>query len=93
VVGRAFPEHPPYGGVFGDVVPHLPIGEHHAGSPEELRSAELAVSQLVPITAHVQIALLLTGSPAPSTWHVVQELSLGRVPEVRDRESGSALPG
>ena len=44
-----FPEYPPFGGQFSEVVPHLTIGDH--GSLSELRAAEQSVQEHLPISA------------------------------------------
>lgn len=63
-----YPEHPPYGGAFGEVVPHLSID--HAESTEEL--ADL-VAPYVPVTARATAAHLYWYEPH-------QSCSLARFP-------------
>lgn len=78
-VWRAFPEHPPYGGAFDDVVPHLTVGEvseRRRGSVRELREAEAAVRPQLPIDAHVGRVLLIAGTNAANSWHTIREFSL-----------------
>ena len=48
-----FPEHPPYGGVFGDAVPHLTVAQ------EELAAAAAALEPALPVRARAEGALLL----------------------------------
>ncbi len=74
-VTTAFPEYPPYGGAFGDSVPHLTIGAH-AGR-DELGAAAEAVAAHLPFAASIDVAHLLQGSDAPGAWHRVVELPLG----------------
>lgn len=76
-VWAAFPQHPPYEGAFGaDVIPHLTVGERRLGSLADLRAAETAVSQGLPVKAHVDRALLMAGRQAPGAWRVLEELPL-----------------
>lgn len=74
-VSAAFPDHPPYGGAFPDVVPHLTIGARMP--PERLRAAARAVQAHLPISATVDAAHLWTGSDAPGGWHSAARLRLG----------------
>ena len=75
----AFPEHPPYGGAFTDVVPHLTIGHDH--DVATLRAAADAVSARLPFVQHVDRVELWSG-PAPMSghgrWRLVRAYPLGR---------------
>ncbi len=73
-VWRAFPQHPPYGGIFPEVVPHLTIGER-APLPR-LRAAEAAVRRDLPVVAPVREVSLLAGSHEPDSWRVLETLPL-----------------
>lgn len=75
-VWRAFPDHPPYGGVFEDVVPHLTVGERRRGSVSALRAAEASVSRQLPIRVHIDRAVLIAGTAEPDSWHPVQDFRL-----------------
>jgi hypothetical protein len=44
-----FPDFPPYGSAYEDVVPHLTVGHMPVGDIEELRSAEVSVRRALPI--------------------------------------------
>lgn len=75
-VCERFPDYPPYGGTFADVVPHLTVGD---GAPAaELRRAEEAVRGHLPISTEVATAQVICGSPDPESWHPIAELPLGR---------------
>lgn len=63
---REFPETPPYGGAFADVVPHLTVG--HDAPPAVLHNAAEVVATALPIRARVDSVRLIAGSPAPHTW-------------------------
>jgi hypothetical protein len=76
-VVAAFPAHLPYGGVHGDSVPHLTVGELRLGSAAELTAAERAVRAHLPIRARVDRAVLLAGRPEPGSWQPVAEFRLG----------------
>jgi 2'-5' RNA ligase len=77
---RAFPDHPPYGGMFDDVVPHVTVGERRRGTVAELQHAERAVSSLLPITTRIDRVLLIAGTAAPDSWGTVQEFRLPTTP-------------
>lgn len=74
-VAAAFPDCPPYGGEFDDVVPHLTVG-HGVGS-ERLRDAERQVLARLPIRMEVAAAALWCGTDAPASWRAVADLPLG----------------
>ena len=78
-VAEAFPDHPPYGGVFDEVTPHLTIGQVGRGatSPDQLRAAEADVAAHLPIRAHLDHALLMAGAEEPGSWHTLARLPLG----------------
>jgi hypothetical protein len=74
-VARRFPQCPPYGGAFADVLPHLTIGDRApAGS---LRAAAEAVRARLPIRARAATALLMQGSTSDGSWRVAAEFALG----------------
>lgn len=75
-VHHAFPAYPPFGGQFDEVVPHLTIG--HGVGLEDLRAAERAVSQCLPISGRAAEVALLTRSPASGTWDRAAAFPLGR---------------
>jgi 2'-5' RNA ligase len=78
-VWHAFPEYPPYGGAFDDVVPHLTVGEvgeRRRGSLEQLRAAEADVSPQLPIRTRVDRVLLIAGTNVANSWYSVQEFRL-----------------
>jgi hypothetical protein len=57
---RFFPEHPPYGGAFDEVVPHLSVP---LPDDETLEDLEREVGRLLPITAHAREAALYWWEP------------------------------
>jgi 2'-5' RNA ligase superfamily protein len=69
----AFPEHPPYGGVFAEVIPHLTV----AGSTDRalLAGIEEEVEPRLPIRAAVSEARLM--ERAPQGWRLRQVFPLG----------------
>jgi hypothetical protein len=77
-VWAAFPECPPYGGVFDDVVPHLTVGERRRGTLAELRAAEAAATAHLPVRTRIDRALLIAGTEAPDSWGTAHEFGLGR---------------
>jgi 2'-5' RNA ligase len=54
---RAFPEHPPYGGAHGTIVPHLTVATRLAR--ERLASIDAEVAAALPITARPSEAWLM----------------------------------
>jgi 2'-5' RNA ligase len=73
-VVERFPGYRPYGGEFDEVIPHLTVGESRRGTADDLRAAEADVSTKLPITAHIDHALLIAGTDQPDSWHTVAEL-------------------
>jgi hypothetical protein len=55
-VHAAFPQCPPFGGAFADVIPHLTVGDRPEGGPGTLRAAEAEVLPALPIRTHVTLA-------------------------------------
>jgi hypothetical protein len=76
-VWKRFPQHPPYGGIFDDVVPHATVGESRRGSLAELRAAEVATRAHLPIRTRIERVLLIAGTHAPDSWSTICEFSLG----------------
>lgn len=79
-VWAAFPEHPPYGGIYDDTVPHLTVAETRQADLAAVRAAEQAVLPHLPLVAHIDRAILIAGGQAPSSWRVLRELPLGPPP-------------
>lgn len=75
-VWQAFPQHPPYGGVHDDVVPHLTVADARGADLTAMRAAERAVQADLPVAAHVDTVLLIAGTTAPNSWRLLQELTL-----------------
>jgi 2'-5' RNA ligase len=73
----AFPQCPPFGGIYPDVVPHLTIGARPQGGPRALQAAEADVLPALPVRTHVSHAWLMTGTRAAASWRVTAELPLG----------------
>jgi hypothetical protein len=75
-VSAAFPDYPPYGGGYDDVVPHLTVGHRPAGEVTELLEAEADVLRWLPVQAHISRVWLMTGRAAPGSWQTIAELPL-----------------
>lgn len=72
-----FPQSPPYGGEFDDVVPHLTVA--HDQPPAVLRDVAAQVAASLPIQAPVHRVRLIAGRPEPGDpWHTLAEFPLGR---------------
>ncbi len=77
----AFPECPPYGNKYADVIPHLTIGDHHDRAA--LRAAAEAVRGHLPVAARAAEVTLMAG-PAPGNlaippgqWRALATFPLG----------------
>ena len=71
----AFPECPPYGGAFEEVIPHVTIGD--GGHVELLRAAANAIRPWLPLETTVAALTLMEGSTEPGSWRVVERVALG----------------
>ena len=72
----AFPDYPPYGGGYDDVVPDLTVGYRPAGEVTELLEAEADVLRRLPVQAHISRVWLMTGRAAPGSWQTIAERPL-----------------
>jgi 2'-5' RNA ligase len=71
----AFPDHPPFEGVYADVVPHLTVGHRHPRPV--LEGAEREVLDHLPITRRaIDVVLLAQGGPG-GRWTVWPRFPLG----------------
>ena len=75
-----FPQYPPYGGAYDDVVPHLTVGESRLATPDELHEAEVDVTRHLPVGTRIARGLLMVGSDRPGSWRRVAELPVRRHP-------------
>jgi 2'-5' RNA ligase len=73
----AFPQYPPFGGIYPDVVPHLTIGTRPPGGLATLEAAEADVWPALPVRTFVSSAALMTGTQAAASWRVAAEFPLG----------------
>ncbi len=71
---RRFPDHPPYGGRFGDPIPHLTVGSTRLGTYPDLREAGDVVNERLPVTVTIDRMLLIAGTDAPDSWQTVAEV-------------------
>jgi hypothetical protein len=76
-VGAAFPECPPYGGAFDEVVPHLTVAERRFADLATLKGVERDVLAGLPLVAPIERVLLIAGTQAPNSWTILSELRLG----------------
>lgn len=73
-VWARFPDFPPYGGEYEDVVPHLTVT---VGQPPEVMGAAAErVRPWLPIAARVDAVRLLVGRPDRDGWRTVAEFPL-----------------
>jgi 2'-5' RNA ligase len=68
-LAQAFPDTPPYGGAFAEVVPHATLAEVPEGAGRQRLAAELraAAAELLPVTCDVAYASLLE-EHEPNGW-------------------------
>jgi 2'-5' RNA ligase len=76
-VGAAFPAFPPFGGQFGEVVPHLTIGHGHPVN--DLRAAEESVLAQLPIDGYGTAVTLMTQPSAGGHWTEAARFALASV--------------
>ncbi len=72
---KAFPDNPPYGGRFDDVIPHLTVADDAPRSV--LDDAQREVVQALPIQCFAFELLLMTGSTDVDSWRVRNRFTLG----------------
>jgi 2'-5' RNA ligase len=73
-VFTAFPDYPPYGGRFEDVVPHLTIGDN--GPLEEMRRAEEQIAGRLPVADRVTAVALMAESSRGGPWRTLASIPL-----------------
>ena len=74
VLTAAFPDYPPFGGQFAEIVPHLTVGDH--GTEQQLSAAERDVQRHLPIHSNAQ-AVTLMAEQAGGRWHRKARLAFG----------------
>lgn len=84
-----FPEHPPYGGEFAEVVPHLTVAD--VSKPDRLLAAEHEVRSSLPVTAEVNAVHLIAGAPSPNSWRTLAVLPLGGAAEGEQGDAGAPV--
>jgi 2'-5' RNA ligase len=72
-VATAYPEHPPYGGVFEEVIPHLTVAQ---GDRETLLRAEAEIRPWLPFASRADEVTLLVETEGGS-WQPRERLPLG----------------
>jgi 2'-5' RNA ligase len=75
-VSARFPDAPPYGGEFDDVIPHLTVGDH--APVTTLRAAAADIRVHLPIAAVVRSVRLIEGTTGLLRWRTITEFPLGR---------------
>lgn len=82
-VAARFPEHPPYGGAYPTITPHLTLARRQpdddpAESLDRLRAAERELADLLPLVLPADRVSLMFGGEDPRGWHSVIDLPFGR---------------
>jgi 2'-5' RNA ligase len=70
-----WPEHPPYGGAYRAVVPHLTVA--HEAPTAVVDAVRRDVERRLPLRTSAKEAWLLSGENAPPGWEVRQRFPLG----------------
>jgi 2'-5' RNA ligase len=73
---RRFPDHPPYGGAYPDVIPHLTVGSTPLAEHAALQRAAVDLQAELPVTARIDRVSVIAGTDAPGSWHTVAEFAL-----------------
>ncbi len=80
---KQFPETPPYGGAFAEIIPHLTIAQ--VEDPQQLDKIEanfrLAVRDLLPIQARIKTVSLMEN--LGTAWRIREQYSLHTVRQPR----------
>jgi 2'-5' RNA ligase len=71
-----FPDFPPFGGQFDDVVPHLTVGLERPA--DELRRAERQILPALPVTSRVSAVTLMAESSPGGRWGTLALFPLGK---------------
>ncbi|MEU7743286.1 2'-5' RNA ligase family protein [Nonomuraea sp. NPDC049158] len=71
-VAARWPEAPPYGGQFADVIPHLTVA--YGQEPQAFHEVEAALTPRLPVTAHVSSVSLFVSEG--TRWHQHVEFPL-----------------
>jgi 2'-5' RNA ligase len=74
-VWQRFPDCPPYGGAYDDVVPHLTVG--HDQPRDVLARAADEVTAGLPVQAPIRSVRLIAGSRRPGGWQTLCDFPLG----------------
>jgi 2'-5' RNA ligase len=77
-VHRAFPDYPPFGGRYQDVVPHLTIADRRPLT--QMQSAERRVARYLPIDCKATEVSLMVQRDASGAWTRAASFTLGDVP-------------
>jgi 2'-5' RNA ligase len=77
-VHREFPDYPPFGGQFEDVVPHLTIADRCPLT--QMQSAEYLVQRHLPINCTAMGVSLMVQRDASGAWSRATSFALGEAP-------------
>lgn len=74
-VVREFPDYPPFGGQYENVVPHLTVGNE--APLDEMLAAERLIVPMLPFSMPVTHVQVLAGTTVAGSWSTLAELPLG----------------
>lgn len=87
LVHGAYPDFPPFAGLFADVVPHLTVG--HGPHLAEMVLAERAVHEHLPIHTSARQVTLMTQDEADGAWTTAARFPLGTRTGIAGAADGS----
>jgi 2'-5' RNA ligase len=87
-VAARFPEHPPYGGAYPGITPHLTLAKRDTdGDPasareslDRLHRVERRIADLLPVTLPADRVALMQGGPDVTGWRSLLDFPFGREP-------------
>ena len=75
-VADKWPQHPPYEGVYEDVIPHLTVA--HTGKGASFDAIRARVSSELPIQTRTATVDLMIGSFEPASWQTIEVFHLNQ---------------
>ena len=58
------------------MVPHLTVAERRMADLAAVKAAEQAVRPHLPVTTRIDRVLLIAGTDAPNSWHLLHKFTL-----------------
>lgn len=80
LVAEHFPETPPYGGQFRDIIPHLTVAQESDRRRLEEITTEFQQAAKTGLPIHANVTEIVMMDNESGTWHVRHRFSLGPTP-------------